>query len=220
MSLSLTTQNIIDHRASRKASGLVGCITGRPEPEFSPFGYSDVQSWRPADAMNPHCFCFDCRELWDSDATIDLELIKQGNKMAIWTYADILPADLRSTVVKPEPARVKPDLALPMRSNGGGLSMMPDLGYELSPYTDDGPVPLSLPKPTPRDLLNETDDQRLKMDLAILRGKLHSDLVVTMDKRRMATCMPDAERTAYLANLRDEKDELWRKVNAIDVLLG
>jgi hypothetical protein len=177
------------------------------------FGYSDVQSWRPADPMNPHCFCFDCRELWDADASIDLELIKQGNKMALWTYADLLPKEM---VPAPEPPAPRLNLPLPMRSNGGGLSMRP---VEPEPE-DDAPVPLSLPKPTPRDLLNETAEERLKMDLAILRGQIHSDLVVTMDKRRMLTCLSDEDRAEYLAKITTEERELWKKLDAIDVLIG
>jgi hypothetical protein len=90
----------------------------------------------------------------------------------------------------------------------------------VEPEDDDAPVPLSLPKPTPRDLLNETDEQRLKMDLAILRGKIHSDLIITMDKRRMQTCMPEEERAEYLAKIDTEEHALWKKLNAIDVLMG
>lgn len=209
MSSSITTQNIIDHRSSRKASGLVGCITGRPEPEFSPFGYSDVQSWRPADPMNPHCFCFDCRELWDSDGSIDLELIKQGNRMALWTYGQILPADMMPAP-EPVPESVA-SVLLPTRSNGGGIPLTMD--------SDDGPVPLSLPKPTPRDITNETFEERLRMDLSLLRADIHRDLIITMDKARNLTCMPKSERAEYIANLRDEEDKLWRKLDAIDLLL-
>lgn len=83
---------ILQDREARKSAGLVGCITGRPEPEISFFGYSDVQSWRPADPMDPHCFCFDCRELWDTDGTIDAELVNKGHNGALYAYRNLLPA--------------------------------------------------------------------------------------------------------------------------------
>jgi len=91
--LNITPEQIKTHRATRKAAGLAGCISGRPVPEMDLFGYKDVQSWRPADPMNPHCFCFDCRDLWDNDASIDLKLIQEGHKIAMWTYAELLPKE-------------------------------------------------------------------------------------------------------------------------------
>ena len=84
----VTTEQIIAHRAVRKTSGLMGCLTGEDLPLHSLKGIS----WRPADPMNPGCFCHDCRSLWDKDGSIDLELIKQGNERALFTYASILPS--------------------------------------------------------------------------------------------------------------------------------
>jgi hypothetical protein len=255
MSLTITPQQIIDHRAARKTAGLVGCITGRPVPEMNFFGYSDVQSWRPADPMQPHCFCFDCRELWDKDAAIDFQLVLDGHQWARETYATLLPMEMRPA---PRPA---PKLALPMRSNGGGIgwgavpSLMPDetSGQELSPYTDDaavpapvptpptspasvpllprvstsqprygsfGEVPMSLPAPRARDIMNESPDERLKGDLAVLQGKLQGDLVVVMDRRRNAVCYDDAaEKAAFLAQVDKDEAALWRKLDAVKVLL-
>ena len=94
----ITTEQIIAHREGRKKSGLIGCITGDDTPLFSLNGIS----WRPADPMNPHCFCHDCRTTWDPEGSIDLELIKAGNERALFVYATILPSkkeiyrDLRS----------------------------------------------------------------------------------------------------------------------------
>lgn len=88
--LSITTDQILNHRAARKAAGLVGCISGKPAPPINFFGYSDVQSWRPSDPMNPHCFCFDCRGLWDRDATIDLQLVQTGHRGALEVYGELL----------------------------------------------------------------------------------------------------------------------------------
>jgi len=94
----ITTEQIIAHREGRKKSGLMGCITGEDAPLYSLKG----MSWKPADPMNPGCFCHDCRSLWDKTGEIDLELIKKGNERALFVYASILPTkkemlrDLRS----------------------------------------------------------------------------------------------------------------------------
>jgi len=94
----ITAEQIIAHREGRKKSGLLGCITGEDTPLYSLKG----MTWRPADPMNPSCFCHDCRTTWDSDGSIDLELIKAGNERALFVYASLLPSkkdiyrDLRS----------------------------------------------------------------------------------------------------------------------------
>ena len=131
-----------------------------------------------------------------------------------------------------------------------GVSLCPDdtdQGHELSPYTDDtaeptpGPgrvpllprvnttgrsygsfseVPMSLPAPRARDILNESPDERLKMDLAILKGKLQSDLVVVMDRRRNAVCYDNAiDRSIFLASIGIEEEAIANKLAAIDLLL-
>lgn len=99
--MPITTQQILAHRAAQKAAGLAGCITGCPVPEMRLFGYSDVQSWRPADPMKPHCFCFDCRGLWDTDASIDLQLLQQAHVGATRAYAELLPQEAPISVQVP-----------------------------------------------------------------------------------------------------------------------
>lgn len=84
----ITTQQIKAHRAGRKASGLMGCIDGVSD---IPLTSLKGMSWRPADPMNPDCFCHDCRTTWDPEGSIDLELIKEGNERACFVYASILP---------------------------------------------------------------------------------------------------------------------------------
>ena len=233
--LSITPQNIIDHRAARKAAGMVGCISGRPVPEMDFFGYRDVQSWRPADPMKPHCLCFDCRELWDNDASIDLQLILNGDEWAREVYATLLPMDMRPAPRPQHKEGANPaPLALPMRSNGGGISMMPERGDSPAPvplpprvstsgpsYGSFGEIPMSLPAPRARDIMNESPDERLRGDLAVLRGKLQSDLVVVMDSRRHAITYdnPD-EAAAFLSTVRDQETVLWKKLDAIDLLLN
>lgn len=227
-SLNVTPEQIQAHRASRKASGLAGCITGRPMPELDFFGYKDVQSWRPSDPMQPHCFCFDCRELWDNDATIDLQLIKDGHKMALWTYAELLPKEM----VPPKEAPPAPSLAKPIgnsvpllpRTNGGGLSALglgiPPLRIDTSAPRHESfeEVPTSLPAPRHRDMMNETQEQRLKNDLAELRARIQDDIVTTMDKKRHAFDN-DAERTDFIRKLAAEEGKLWAKLDAVNLLL-
>lgn len=93
--MSITSSQILAHRSTQKeaalAGGKPGCITGRPVPEMSFFGYKDVQSWRPEDPMKPYCFCFDCRTLWDGDASIDLQLLTEGHVIAKQAYKELFP---------------------------------------------------------------------------------------------------------------------------------
>lgn len=227
--INITTEQIRAHRASRKASGLAGCITGRPLPEISFYGYSDVQSWRPSDPMQPHCFCFDCRDLWDSDAAIDLELIQKGHEMARWTYAELLPKDAvpPKKEAAPAPSLAKPignSVPLLPRTNGGGLSALglgiPPLRIDTSaPHHESfEEVPTSLPAPRHRDMMNETKEERFKNDLAELRARIQDDLVLTMDKKRHAFD-DDAERTDFIRKLAAEEAKLWAKLDAVNLLL-
>jgi len=88
--MPVTTEQIKAHRAGRKKAGLIGCIQpGLDLPLTSLRGIS----WRPEDPMNPQCFCFDCRSLWDPTGTIDLELITKGHTMACYTYESLLKSE-------------------------------------------------------------------------------------------------------------------------------
>jgi hypothetical protein len=99
---TITAAQILAHRSARKDAGLLGCITSKPKTNRIVFGYGDVYSWRPADPMNPHCFCIDCRELWDSDGSIDAKLVNSGHQWACHTYASLLP-----TPAAPAPSPVE-----------------------------------------------------------------------------------------------------------------
>ncbi len=99
---AITPAQILAHRSARKDAGLLGCITSKPKTNRIVFGYGDVYSWRPADPMNPHCFCIDCRELWDSDGSIDAKLVNSGHQWACHTYASLLP-----TPAPPAPSPVE-----------------------------------------------------------------------------------------------------------------
>jgi hypothetical protein len=215
MSLSISTQQIKDHRAARKASGMVGCITGKPEPEMDMFGYGDVQSWRPSDPMKPHCFCFDCRDLWDSDATIDLQLLQDGHTGALWTYTDLLPSGFV------HPKHATPAVPLPKRSNGGGIALAPCVETSVPSFRSFDEVPMSLPAPRNRDIMNETKEERLNMDLAQLRGQLQGDLIIVMDSRRRLAFYDDLEeRMAEARKINAQENAIWAKLDAIDLLLN
>ena len=230
-SLNLTAQQIQDHRAARKASGLAGCVTGRPVPPMDFFGYKDVQSWGPADPMKPHCFCFDCRDLWDNDASIDLQLLKEGHKMALWTYAELLPEDQRPkkddaatpAVVKPLPLLARTMTEHPEAYARGVPRevFFPPLRVDTSAPTYESfeEVPTSLPAPRHRDVMNETKEERLKGDLAELRSKIQGDLVRTMDKRRRGVYYEEPERSEYLRSVDQQENALWNKLDAVELLM-
>lgn len=204
MSLNITTQQIKDHRAARKAAGLAGCISGRPEPPLDFFGYKDVQSWRPIDPMKPYCFCFDCRDLWDNDATIDLQLLEDGHTVALMTYSELLPPEF----VHPK------HVALPQRSNGGGISMPPlCIDTSVPKYGSFDEIPSSLPAP-------KHFDGSLKAQLAKLRGEIQAELVVVMDSRRGLSNHDDAyDRVLAEATIHAKEAALWSKLDAIDILM-
>jgi hypothetical protein len=213
--LSLTTQDILNDRAARKAVGLVGCITGKPVPEMNFFGYSDVQSWRPSDPMNPHCFCFDCRGLWDRDATIDLQLLQNGHKDARYAYRNLIPdfvMPLHVNTNQPTydsfdqiPDSLPTPRAAARRSSTGTLIASP----VISP----------LPEPVRRDVMNESPSDRLRRDLQELRAHIYSDLIPVMDRRRMGACMGEPELSSFIHQVDQEEAKLQAKIAAIDLLL-
>ncbi len=265
--LIITPQQILDNSQARKDAGLAGCITGRPAPRMDFFGYKDVQIWNidasgrlngdpEFNRRDPWCFCFDCRGAFDPRGIVDAEIVTEGHVRAREVYAQLLPADMRPAP-RPEPS---PSLALPTRSNGGGISMLnnetrgvslcpddEDQGHELSSYTDDtteptsGPgrvpllprvnttgrsygsfseVPMSLPAPRARDIMNESPAERLRGDLAILRGQVQGDLIVAMDRARHAASYDDDDaRSAFMASVRADERILQDKLAAIDLLL-
>jgi hypothetical protein len=170
-------------------------------------GYKDVQSWRPSDPMKPHCFCFDCRDLWDKDASIDLQLLKDGHAAALSTYSELFP-------------RKEVGVLLPQRTNGGGL-FPPPLRVDtfLGSYNTFEEVPTSLPAPRHRDVMNETKEERLKKDLGELRATIQGDLVRAMDKRRCGVFYDEPERSEYLRSVDDQENKLWLKLDAVELLL-
>lgn len=215
-SLPITSEQILQHRASRKAAGLVGCISNRPPPALDFFGYRDVQSWRPSDPMEPNCFCFDCRSLWDSDATIDLQLLQERHAIAGQTYRELLP--------DPDMYRLPFGESVPhFRSYSERVPDVENIlivDTAMPAYQTFEEIPTSLPAPRHRDVMNESSTDRLKKDLSELRARLHADLIPTMDKRRMASCMEEADVPAFLAEVDAAETALWAKIKAVDTLLS
>ena len=111
---------ILQHRATRKAAGMVGCEPPPPTEFKIVFGYGDIWTWRPEDPMNPHCLCFDCRGVWDKDGTIDAQLVNNGHKRACEVYANLLgTTGLSNESSTPETTTLSTNLA--QRSMGGGI---------------------------------------------------------------------------------------------------
>ncbi len=151
--MSVTAQEIVAHREGRKKAGLQGCITGKPVPPLSFFGYKDVQIWRtdsqgrlPGDEgfnpRDPGCFCFDCRGSFDKDGILDAELVNEGHARACHIYASLINIPT----------------SIPPRVN----TVLP-------------------PNPSLKDL-----EQVMKYAMGTLEGSIHSELILTMDRRRRA----------------------------------
>jgi hypothetical protein len=197
---TITPEQIKLHRSIRKTAGLVGCKDGSDYPSQSLKGIS----WRPADPMNPSCFCHDCRETWDPEASIDLQLLKDGNKRAVATYASLLSAEQQPP--------------LPYRSNGSsGVEMLPtrSMTHHSEPHPRPPPIYISLR----RDVLNEMPNERLKRDLAELRGNLQSELVRVMDKKRIAAFSEESHRSEFFHYVDEEEHKIWKKLEAVELLL-
>ena len=79
---------------------------------------------------------------------------------------------------------------------------------------------MSLPAPRHRDIMNETKEERLSMDLAELRGQLQGDLIVVMDSRRRLAFYDNLEeRVAEARKINSQENAIWAKLDAIDLLM-
>jgi hypothetical protein len=215
LNINITPQQIVKQRDARKKAGLVGCQDGSDMPFRSLRGISwrlDTKGRAPDhpdfDPDDPHCFCHDCRRTFDPDGTHDLKLINMGNTEAIRVYSDLIQQ------------------TLPKRSNGGGIAPPPPLFLQRNmtlgvsrPPPIDTSSPLSLPTPRVRDIMTETPKERLKADLATLRGEIQHKLILVMDSRRRAVALEGEEREAYLEELQMKENALWAKLAAAELLL-
>lgn len=222
--MSITTQDILNDRAARKAAGDTGCITGKPTPQISLFGFRDVQIWNmdangrmngdPGfDRMNPMCFCFDCRGAFDKDGIVDAELVNNGHENAMSMYHNLLGTSLLSSTTSVPHFRSHSDRV---------PDVAPILTVDTSTpsYSSFSQIPMSIPAPRVRDIMNETPEERLRNDLLKLRGSLQSNLVVTMDSRRHLACMNAEDAVAFAAEIDADEANLWAKIHAINILLG
>ncbi len=129
MNSQITPQQIIEDRANRKASGMVGCMTGRPAPDLSYprdfFGFRDVQIWNMDwngrmngdpnfNRRDPCCFCFDHRDAFDPTGEIDASLVNERHNRAAYAYRNLLPNE---QVVDPYAVPALPALVIPEPPN-------------------------------------------------------------------------------------------------------
>ncbi len=113
MTKQVTPMEILANRDARKAAGMVGCMSRKPVTEYDFYGYRDVQCWNVDtkgrfpdqegyDYTSPNCFCFDCRNSFDSKGLIDAELVNAGNPRACFVYANLLNNQPLPDVNEPE----------------------------------------------------------------------------------------------------------------------
>ena len=213
MNVNITPEQIVEQRAARKKSGLVGCQNGLDMPLASLQGISwrmDTKGRAPDhpefEPNDPHCFCHDCRRSFDPDGTHDLQLINMGNKQAIHVYGDLIRKTLPTRTSGVASARV-------------GLSWPPPVDTSMPTYATVEETPLTLPAPRARDIKNESHKERLKSDLFFLRGEIQSKLILVMDTRRRAVAMSEEDREEFLETIQEKESKLWAKLDAVDLLL-
>lgn len=202
---TITATDILNHRKMRKDSGASGCITGQPIPPIDFFSFRDVQSWKPDDPKNPHCFCFDCRSLWDSDGTIDAELANSGHERALSVYGSLHYNNLTEPSSKRQGSETY---------NGLTLHVSPPTLFA----TTFDEIPVSLPAPRHRNVLNESRDERLRNDLHEYLGELKRELIVTMDsKRSVFDDIPG--RDVLLEKIAAAEEKIAHKIDSVNAIL-
>lgn len=224
-SIEVTPEQIIEHRLQRKNKGLVGCKDGSDWPLDSLRGIS----WRPADPMNPGCFCHDCRSSWDADGKIDAELIKNGNQDALWTYSSLLPEPF--VPPPPPPSSLARPINLLPRTDGWGWRGPEE---EVKPAAATPPFPpkiqilprtendfsISLPAPRHRDIMNEDRQTRIKKDLLEILTDFRSEMIDIMDSRRTAIYKEDdGSRCKFLEEVEKKETVAWEKIHAAELLI-
>ncbi len=175
--LSISTADILAHRAGRKAAGLVGCKDGSDGPLHSLSGIS----WRPADPMDPHCFCFDCRETWDADALIDLHLLQNGHDGAVHTYASLVFPKATPTTTSSSSVATATEVS----SSLAPVHIPAEVG--LSNVLPALIIPMSLPDPVP------SHEHPILQSISRLISDIQSEQVRAMDLKRRATFASDPQ---------------------------
>lgn len=209
MAHEITLEKILTHRKMRRVSGMVGCKDGSDAPLNSLSGIS----WRPADPMNPSCFCVDCRELWDPEATIDLELIKAGNQKALWVYSSLLPSVEEGWLSNLERGAKEEASSPPLDPTNHSLRItIPRTVPALS---------ISLPAPRHRDIMNESKNDRIKKDLLELIMEYRGELIDVMDSRRRSISYPDPiEQEEFIKEVNKNEANLWEMIRAAELLIN
>ena len=210
---TVTPQQILNHRTWTLAANQRQC-------EWYGITTFVGASYPPITPGDPPCFCATCRNLYDSSGEVDAELVNTGQVNARKAYASLfLPPSPPSEVTRTEENGGWTDL-FPKRSGTewhGGVPLHVTIPSLSATHFD--AIPLSLPAPRHRDVMNETDDERIKNDLALLRMKYQRDLIEKMDSKR-SVFLDNPDREKVLASIRAEEDVIWQKIEAIKLLLS
>ncbi len=211
---TVTPQQILNHRTWSLAANERQCDWG------------DVTtlagaSYRPINPSNPPCFCATCRNLYDETGDGDARLVNTGHVGARKVYASLLlpPSPPSSEITRTEENGGWTDL-FPKRSGTewhGGVPLHVTIPSLSATHFD--AIPTSLPAPRHRDVMNETPDERIKNDLALLRMKYQRELIEKMDSKRNVF-LDNPDREEVLASIRAEEDVIWQKIEAIKLLLS
>ena len=172
--LSISPSDILAHRSRRKQAGLVGCKDGSDMPLSSLSG----MSWRPADPMNPSCFCFDCRDTWDADGLIDLHLLQNGHERAVDTYASLFSHKTK--------APVSPPVADVGLSNLAPTTT--EVGFSNEIQVPAVPLSLSLPIPAPNH------EPAILQSISQLIREVQAEQIRAMDLKRLSVMTEDAQQ--------------------------
>lgn len=183
MASVITPQQILDDRASRKASGLIGCITGRPVPALDFFGFRDVQIWN-MDAQgrmngdpnfnrrDPFCFCFDHRNAFDPSGEMDASLVNEHHPLARYTYRTLFPDEVIQNPHNPVPPALV--IADPPHNDNdgvpppGGEPGLANVGLGLGLANAVNLAPLAFAAPLPDDDDDDEDTQPIPQAQEIL----------------------------------------------------
>jgi hypothetical protein len=210
---TVTPQQILNHRTWSVAAGDPQCYWG-DLTTFSGAHYFPISN------RDPPCFCARCRNLYDETGEADAELVNSGHARARKSYASLfLPPSPPSEVTRTEENGGWTDL-FPKRSGTewhGGVPLHVTIPPLSATHFD--AIPTSLPAPRHRDIMNETDDERMKNDLALLRMKYQRDLIEKMDSKR-SVFLDNPDREEVLASIRAEEDVIWQKIEAVKLLLS
>jgi hypothetical protein len=188
--LSISTSDILAHRAGRQAAGLLGCKDGSDMPLGSLRGIS----WRPADPLDPHCFCFDCRGTWDADGTIDLQLLEKGHMGAVDTYASLLPPTMRMATEERTAAPSVFTPAMMMTGSSPGLSN----------------IPTSLPPVS----TTRTFENCIFSTITHLIGEVQSEQIRAMDMKRHAIMTDDPVKKQHIIDVSNAQEDFCQQTIA------